>query len=215
MPDYLGDFAVTQTVSCRFTTEDATGAPITLAGTPSARVRKGSGSGSTITAGVSLTVDVVTGQHVVDVDLTGSGSFTAGAEYAIELSAGTVSGVSVVGKVVGLFSIANRVAGASLSAAGVRTAVGLASANLDTQIAALPTAAQNADKLIRRNIAGGSDTGRLVKDALRFNRNKVTIVPINATSGTLTVYEEDDTTVAWTGTVTRASADALSAVDPS
>jgi hypothetical protein len=51
---------------------------------------------------------VVTGQHCVDVDLTASASYTVGAEYAIELSAGTVDGVSVVGKVVGIFSIANR-----------------------------------------------------------------------------------------------------------
>lgn len=78
----------------------------------------------------------------------------------------------------------------------------------------IPTTAQIADKLLGRNLAGGSDGVRTVQDALRFSRNKVTIVPINATSGTLTVYAEDDTTPAWTGVVTRASADALSAVDP-
>lgn len=78
----------------------------------------------------------------------------------------------------------------------------------------IPTAAQNADALIGRNIAGGSDGGRTVKDVLRFNRNKVEIVVITATSGTLNVYAEDDTTIAWSGIVTRAPADAVSAVDP-
>ncbi len=97
----LGDFPFGATVTCRFNTLDATGAPITLAGTPAARVRKGTGAGTTITTGVTLTVDVVTGQHVIDIDLSASASYTRGAEYSIELSAGTVSGVSQVGVIVG------------------------------------------------------------------------------------------------------------------
>ncbi len=152
-----------------------------------------------------------------------------------------------------------------LDAGAVRTAVGLGSANLDTQLDALPTnaelatalataddatlaaiaailfpslasiaaqitsdhgsgsyvrntepptTAENADKLIGRNIAGGSDGGRTVKDVLRFNRNKILFVPINATSGTFDVYDETDGTIAWSGTYTRAAADALAGMDP-
>lgn len=41
----------------------------------------------------------------------------------------------------------------TLDAAGVRTAVGLESANLDTQLAALPTATENADALLGRNVS--------------------------------------------------------------
>lgn len=172
-----------------------------------------------------------------------------------------------------------------LSQADVRSAVGLASANLDTQLAALPTAADNAfatweepmsahtgsttyggripraansnvtvqitgsqhisadihdlqpavinnthfaagaidsnalatsaateiaDSILERNIAGGSDGGRTVKDALRFLRNKFTVA-----GTTLTVYQEDDTTVAWTSTVTSTpSADPVTGSDP-
>lgn len=172
-----------------------------------------------------------------------------------------------------------------LSQADVRSAVGLASANLDTQLAALPTAAANADavwdevmsghtgsttyggRIIRaansnvttfitgaqhiaadihelqpavinnthfdvgaidsnalatsaateiadsilgRNIAGGSDGGRMVKDAFRFLRNRFAVV-----GTTLTVYQEDDTTAAWTATVTAtAGADPITASDP-
>ncbi len=40
----------------------------------------------------------------------------------------------------------------TLDAAGVRTAVGLASANMDTQLAALPTANENADALLVRDM---------------------------------------------------------------
>lgn len=79
----------------------------------------------------------------------------------------------------------------------------------------VPTTAQIADKVLGRNLAGGSDGGRTVKDALRASRNKVAFdVP---SSGQFTVYAEDDTTPAWVGTYTR-SADAVNAltvVDPS
>lgn len=110
-------------------------------------------------------------------------------------------------------AVSTRMAAASytapLDAAGVRTAVGLASANLDTQIGALPTAAENADKHLVRNLAGGSDGGRTVQDALRSLRNKTSI-----SAGTLTVCQEDDTTPAWTAAVTTTPGDPLSAIDP-
>lgn len=98
----------------------------------------------------------------------------------------------------------------SLDAAGVRTAVGLASANLDTQLDALPTAVENADALLGRNIAGGSSSGRTVKQALYFLRNRWT-----ASGGTLTVYETDDSTSSWTGVLSSsASADPITGNDP-
>lgn len=96
-----------------------------------------------------------------------------------------------------------------LDAAGLRSALGLASANLDTQLADLPTANENADALLGRNVAGGSSTGRLVKEALYFLRNKWT----NG-GGTLTVYGTDDTTPAWTASLTQSPGDPVSAVDP-
>ena len=97
-----------------------------------------------------------------------------------------------------------------LDAAGIRSALGLASANLDTQLDALPTANENADALLGRNVAGGSSTGRLVKEALYFLRNKWTI-----SGGTLTVFATDDTTSSWTASVTQTAGDPVSASDPS
>lgn len=76
--------------------------------------------------------------------------------------------------------------------------------------AAVPTAAQNADALLGRNIAGGSSAGRTVGEALAVLRNKVAI-----SGTTMTVYSTDDTTPLWTATVTAAAgADPISAVDP-
>lgn len=73
----------------------------------------------------------------------------------------------------------------------------------------VPTADQIADAILGRNIAGGSDGGRTVRDALRASRNKVAIV-----GSALTVYAEDDATVAWTATIATESRNALQSVDP-
>jgi hypothetical protein len=66
------------------------------------------------------------------------------------------------------------------------------------------------DSILNRNLASGSNGGRTVKDALRGSRNKVSIV------GTvMTVYEEDDSTVAWTANLEIATRGAINSVDPS
>lgn len=74
----------------------------------------------------------------------------------------------------------------------------------------IPTATENADALLGRNIAGGSSTGRTVTQALRALRNKVGIA-----DGTMTVYAEDDTTESWTAALTTsASAEPITEIDP-
>jgi hypothetical protein len=74
----------------------------------------------------------------------------------------------------------------------------------------IPTAVQNADALLGRNIAGGSNGGRTVTQALRRLRNRVV-----GLAGLLTVYREDDTTSDWTAALTTAAGDPVSEVDPS
>lgn len=80
--------------------------------------------------------------------------------------------------------------------------------------AVVPTALQNADTLLARDIGSGSNAGaseeRTVRSALRFLRNKWAIV-----AGTLTVRKEDDTTAAWTAAVsTTSGADPVTGNDP-
>lgn len=72
-------------------------------------------------------------------------------------------------------------------------------AAVTTITTAIPTPAENADGLLGRNIAGGSNSGRIVTEALQFLRNRWTR---DINSGSMTVYEEDDTTVSWTSTIT-------------
>ncbi len=73
----------------------------------------------------------------------------------------------------------------------------------------IPTALENADALLNRNIAGGSTSGRRVHEALEPLRNRHDIQ-----SGTLTVYAEDDTTVSWQAAVTTTAGDPISQIDP-
>jgi len=66
-----------------------------------------------------------------------------------------------------------------------------------------------ADKILGRNLAGGADGTRTVQDALRALRNRT-----NAVGSTLTVYQEDDTTAAWTAALTTTAGDPISQIDP-
>ena len=81
-------------------------------------------------------------------------------------------------------------------------------------IAALPTAVENADTLLDRDMSTGADSGsttvRTVRQALRALRNKW-----GFPGGTYTVYKENDSTISWTGTpTTDASAEPLTGLDP-
>jgi len=118
--NYLGDLSAAQVLDFKFTTVTTAGAPVTLVGTPALSVYK-SNSTTQSTSGVSLTVDFdsVTGLHHVRIDTSSDGTFyAAGNDFQVVITAGTVSGGSVVGYVVGEFSIANRL---SLDSSGVTT----------------------------------------------------------------------------------------------
>lgn len=68
-----------------------------------------------------------------------------------------------------------------------------------------------ADGILIRSIAGGSNGGRTIQDALRSSRNRVVIDTI---SNTITVYEEDDSTVAWTGVIATGARNPINSVNP-
>ena len=75
----------------------------------------------------------------------------------------------------------------------------------------IPTAVQNADALLNRDMAAVSDTNsRTPLNALRALRNKV-----DAAGGTLTVTKENDSTTAWTAVLTSDNAaDPIIGIDP-
>ena len=119
-------------------------------------------------------------------------------------------------------------AGAGLTVLATAADLAVVASYLDTEIAAIkaktdnlptapaavgdiPTATQNADALLNRDMSAVSDTNaRSPLNALRFLRNKWDIA-----ATTLTVKKEDDSTTAWTATVTAApGADPISGNDP-
>lgn len=105
---YLEDYNLSSTVDFNFTTR-INGVPTTLAGA-TVSVYKGSSTTQT-TTGVTLTVDFdgITGLNHVTIDLSSDGSFySAGNDFCVIITAGTVSGNLVAGEVVAHFSIKNR-----------------------------------------------------------------------------------------------------------
>lgn len=104
--DYAEDYA---DLNFKFTTRDTDSAPFTLGGTPALSVYKSNGATQT-TAGITLTADFdsVTGLNHVKIDLSADAFYATGEDYQVVITTGTVNGNSVVGEVVGTFSIENR-----------------------------------------------------------------------------------------------------------
>ncbi|MCK9458842.1 MAG: hypothetical protein M0R80_04320 [Proteobacteria bacterium] len=111
MTGYAGDFSFGHVlVPLPFPTHKGDGTPTTLAGTPTVTVYKDNTTTKS-TSGVTLTVDLdgVAGSHVVKIDTSADAAFYAsGHDFVAKLSAGTVDSISVVGYIVGSFSIENR-----------------------------------------------------------------------------------------------------------
>ncbi len=85
----------------------------------------------------------------------------------------------------------------------------ITSAVLDgTVYAAIP------DNFIRRNIEGGSYTGRTVGDVFAAGRNRIDITGTGA-SRTMNVYAADDTSIKWSASVGLSARDAIQTFDPS
>jgi hypothetical protein len=95
--------------------------------------------------------------------------------------------------------------------AELATALGTADDAVLAAIDALPTATENADALLNRDMSAVSDTNaRSPLNALRFIRNKWDVA-----AGVLTVKKEDDSTTAWTASVsTDAGAEPVIGNDP-
>jgi len=115
----MRDRTVGDTFYMLFTTRAfATGIPTALAGTPVVSAYEDN-SLTQITAGITLGVDhdSVTGLNLLTIVATGGNGFESGKDYSLVITTGTVGGVSVVGEVVGEFSL-------ELSAAAVDLANG-------------------------------------------------------------------------------------------
>ncbi len=88
---------------------------------------------------------------------------------------------------------------------------GRVDAFVDAPISGVPTAVQNADALLKRDLSAVTgEASRSPINALRALRNKTAVA-----AGVLTVTKENDSTVAWTAAVvTTPGAEPITSVDP-
>jgi len=141
--NYNGDIALGDTIDIKFTMVNSSGVPATLGGTPVISAYVGN-STTQITAGITLTTDFdgVTGLNNVRVVASSGNGFAAGSDIQLVITTGTVGSDSVVGYVVGSFSIEKRsglrptVAGRTLDVASTGEA-GIDLANINIPVGPL------------------------------------------------------------------------------
>lgn len=144
----------------------------------------------------------------IDVDqivasVSGAVGSVTGAVGSVTGAVGSVTGA--VGSVTG--NVGGNVTGSVGSVATGGIAAGsFAAGAIDAAALAADAGAELADAFLNRDMATGTDSGsttvRTVRQALRFLRNKWSTSAIDATTATLTVTKEDDSTASWTAVVT-------------
>lgn len=194
---HLGDFDTSAVIYGKFTTfRPSTGAAYTLGGTPALSVYKDS-STTQSTTGVTLTADFdsVTGLNHFAIDTSADGTFySSGSFFDVVITTGTVDSVSVVGAVVGSFTL--RKNSALKPATAGRTVVVDASGLVDANTVKVgPTGsgtAQTAGDIIgdtndiqSRLPAALTAGGNIKADAVAINAVATTsVTTINAHQGT-------------------------------
>lgn len=119
----------------------------------------------------SIAADAVTATAIATDAITAA-KIADGAIDAATFAAGAITADAIATDAIGSAKLAASAiteiqSGLStLDAAGVRSAVGLVSANLDTQLGDLPTANETADALLDR--AAGVETNRTLRQAMRL-----------------------------------------------
>lgn len=160
-------------------------------------IAPGAYSGVTI-AGVSSGVTLLAGRY--------SGTTIGGVEKlesAVTLAAGRYSDVTVGG-------VARVESAVTVDTGGI-VAASFGVGAVDAVALATDAGQEIADRILQRNIHGGSDSGRTVSEALAALRNRVSV-----DGSAVTVYRENDTTAYWTASVATVSANSgiINSVDP-
>ena len=143
----MTDYTVGDTIYKMFTTRAfASGIPTVLAGTPVVSAYEND-SVTQITAGITLGVDHdgVVGMNLLTIVATGGNGFESGKDYNLVVTTGTVDSVSVVGEVVGSFSLGRSAAAVDLAngtdgLGALKALIDTIDDLLDTEIAAIVAA---------------------------------------------------------------------------
>ena len=167
----MTDYVVSETQYIAFTTRAfASGIPTVLAGVPVVSAYEDAGL-TQITAGITLGVDHdgVVGLNMLTIVATGANGYEAGKSYNLVVTTGTVGGVSVVGEVVGQFTLGRSAAAVDLANAtdglsALKTLIDAAQTDLDTLTAGVALTAAGVDAIWDEPMAGHTtaDTSGLV-----------------------------------------------------
>jgi hypothetical protein len=144
----------------------------------------------------ALAANVITAASINAAALNGKGDWNVGKTgYALTATTGLGN------------QTANITGNLSGSVGSVTGAVG----SVTGSVGSVATAGNEAiaDAVINRNIQGGSNTGRTVRQALAALRNKVVV-----SGGTMTVYATDDSASEWTASVTTTAGNPITTIDP-
>jgi hypothetical protein len=157
----------------------------------------------TITGSFHIAADV----HELQAGVITSADFSAGAIDANALATDAATEIATATWTVDPSLFAASTAGYWLYQSGLNSQNIISNTN---SMVGSPYIESIGDALLNRNIAGGSNTGRLVKEALYALRNKSEIV-----GNTLNVYNNVDGAIAWTAAVSSsATADPVTGIDP-
>ena len=154
-----GDYQLGDTIYLPFTTRAfATGVPTVLAGTPVIEIYEDA-SVTQITSAETLVVsiDSVVGFNMCSVVVSSGNGFGVGQSYTAIISTGTVGGVSVVGEVIGHFTV-------EMSAAHLRLG-SPAGASVSVDIAAVPTVVQNRTEMDSNSTRLATLAGGIIEGA--------------------------------------------------
>lgn len=113
----MRDITLEDTIYIAFTTRAfATGIPTVLSGSPVVSAYEDAGL-TQITAGITLGVDHdgVVGLNMLTIVTTAANGYESGKDYNLVITTGTVGGVSVVGEVIGQFTIGRSAAAVDLA----------------------------------------------------------------------------------------------------
>jgi hypothetical protein len=219
---YRGDISVNQSIFWLFPTQ-VSGVLTSLVGGVLS-VYKDDVTTET-TTGPTLTADFDgrTGLNSVKIATTDA-FYAAGHDYTVVITTGTVGGASAVGYVVGTFSIQNRFVANSVGvttiladyarrtgdyvapgdlmvAADVRSALGMATANMDAQLAEIEGETDDIATILTaiQNGTYGLSALQVIVAAIKTQTDKMTF---HGSMVKADIKEVDDTTILGTGTPT-------------
>lgn len=189
---YIGDYAPATIVYGKFTTyQPSTGATFALVSGVLSVYKDNSVTQSTTGVTLTASFDSVTGLNHYAIDTSADGTFySAGSNFDIVITTGTIDSVSVVGSVVGSFSLNKVAALRPTTAARTLDVATTGEAGIDLANINLAVGAVSAYGIVDNGTAqAATSTTLTLRSAAVFGDNALTGATILITGGTLGVGE--------------------------